>query len=120
MTAKPYSTFVVSITPFAADGTLDEAGLRAHLTRQRDAGVGVYLAGSGSGEGYALTAAETRRVLEVGVDVLAGAVPVRAMGVEPRTAQQAVALAGVAASVGVDAFQLYSLDAGHGNRPTPD
>jgi 4-hydroxy-tetrahydrodipicolinate synthase len=117
--AKPYSTFVVSITPFRADGALDEVGLRGHLARQRDAGVGVYLAGSGSGEGYALTPDETRRVLEIGVEVLGGHVPVRAMGVEPRTAHDAVALARVAADVGVDAFQLYSLDQGHGNRPTP-
>jgi len=36
------------------DGGLDEAGLRAHLGRLGDAGIGVYLAGSGSGEGYTL------------------------------------------------------------------
>ena len=117
--SRSASTFVVSITPFRADGALDEAGLRGHLARQRDAGVGVYLAGSGSGEGYALTPDETRRVLEIGVEVLSGHVPVRAMGVEPRTADEAIARAAVAASVGVDAFQLYSLDQGHGNRPSP-
>ncbi|HEV2994117.1 MAG TPA: dihydrodipicolinate synthase family protein [Acidimicrobiia bacterium] len=113
------STFVVSITPFRADGALDEDGLRGHLARQRDAGVGVYLAGSGSGEGYALSLDETQRVLEVGVEELRGHVPVRAMGVEPRTADEAVARAAAAAQAGVDAFQLYSLDQGHGNRPTP-
>ncbi|HEV2310771.1 MAG TPA: dihydrodipicolinate synthase family protein [Acidimicrobiia bacterium] len=114
------STFVVSVTPFRADGALDETGLRGHLARQRDAGVGVYLAGSGSGEGYALSKKETRRVLEIGVDELRGRVPVRAMGVEPRTAAEAITRAGVAADAGVDAFQLYSLDQGHGNQPTPD
>ena len=119
MGASPYSTFVVSITPFRADGTLDEDGLRHHLARQRDAGVGVYLAGSGSGEGYALDEADTRRVLELGVEELAGHVPVRAMGVEPRTADEAIGRAQVAAAAGVDAFQLYSLDQGHGNRPSP-
>ena len=113
------STFVVSITPFRADGTLDENALRGHLSRQRDAGVGVYLAGSGSGEGYALTHDETRRVLEIGVEELHGRVPVRAMGVEPRSAAEAIGRAGAAAEVGVDAFQLYSLDQGHGNHPTP-
>ena len=92
MAARPYSTFVVSITPFRADGALDEVGLRGHLARRRDAGVGVYLAGSGSGEGYTLTPDETRRVLEIGVEVLGGHAPVRAMGVEPRTASDAVAL----------------------------
>jgi 4-hydroxy-tetrahydrodipicolinate synthase len=49
------STFVISLTPFTEDGALDDAGLRAHLARLRASGIGVYLAGSGSGEGYTLT-----------------------------------------------------------------
>ena len=52
------STFVISITPFTADGALDEPGLRAHLGRLGDAGIGVYLTGSGSGEGYTLDDAD--------------------------------------------------------------
>ena len=118
MPSRPPSTFVVSITPFTADGGLDEDGLRVHLRRMRDAGVGVYLAGSGSGEGYTLDDRETSRVLEIGVEELRGHVPVRAMGVEPRTPGQMVALARRAEAAGVDALQLYSVDAGHGNRPS--
>src|SRR6516225_9346662 len=117
MPSRPPSTFVVRITPFQPDGALDEDGLRVHLRRQRDAGVGVYLAGSGSGEGYTLDDRETSRVLEIGVEELRGHVPVRAMGVEPRTPGQMVALARRAEAAGVDALQLYSVDAGHGNRP---
>jgi 4-hydroxy-tetrahydrodipicolinate synthase len=98
MPSRPPSTYVVSITPFSADGELDEDGLRRHLRRIGGAGVGVYLAGSGSGEGYTLDPAETARVLELGVAELRGRVPVRAMG--------------------VDALQLYSLDPGHGNQPS--
>ena len=112
-------TFVVSITPFNDDGQLDEDGLRRHLRRMADAGIGVYLGGSGSGEGYSLDASEMRRVLEIGADELRGRVPVRAMGVEPRTAHEMVELGRVAADVGVDAMQVYSLDLGHGNAPTP-
>jgi len=119
MAPRPPSTFVVSITPFTADGALDEDGLRAHLGRMRDAGVGVYLAGSGSGEGYTLDDRETSRVLEIGVEELRGHVPVRAMGVEPRTPAEMVARARRAEELGVDAVQLYSLDPGHGNRPSP-
>ena len=52
-TMKP-SVFVISITPFDAEGRLDEPGLRAHLDRMADAGVGVYLGGGGSGEGFTL------------------------------------------------------------------
>ena len=114
------STFVVSHTPFADDETLDEAGLRAHLGRLASSGIGVYLGGSGSGEGYTLVPDEVRRVLEIGVDELRGRVPVRAMGVEPRSAREMVQLGRIAAAAGVDALQVYSLDVGHGNRPRPD
>jgi 4-hydroxy-tetrahydrodipicolinate synthase len=114
------STFVISLTPFTADDTLDEAGLRAHLQRLGASGIGVYLGGSGSGEGYTLTRDELTRVLEVGVEELSGVVPVRAMGVEPRSASETIELGRLAADVGVDAMQLYSLDLGHGNRPRPD
>ena len=111
------STLVISLTPFDADQRLDEAALRAHLGRMREAGIGVYLAGSGSGEGYTLDAGETRRVLEIGVEELKGHVPVRAMGVEPRTAQDMLRLAAIATDAGVDAMQVYSLDVGHGHMP---
>jgi 4-hydroxy-tetrahydrodipicolinate synthase len=116
---KP-SVFVISITPFATDGSLDEPALRAHLDRMADAGVGVYLGGGGSGEGFTLSDDEARRVLEIGVDQIGGRVPVRAMGIEPRTAEQMIDYIAVAADVGVDAAQIYSLDPGHGHRPTPD
>ena len=119
MPAAP-STHVISLTPFAADGSLDEAALRAHLRRLADAGIGVYLGGSGSGEGYTLDASEARRVLEIGVEELRGRVPIRAMGVEPRSAREMVAYGQVAGEVGVDALQVYSVDVGHGNRPSPD
>src|SRR5204862_29419 len=43
---------------------------------------------------------------------------VRAMGVEPRTAAEVVTLAEDAVAAGLDATQVYSLDLGHGYRPT--
>jgi len=120
VSARRHSTFVISLTPFDEDGALDETALRAHLRRLRVAGIGVYLAGSGSGEGYTLTRDERRRVLEIGADELAGSVPVRAMGVEPRTAREVVELAEDALAAGVDATQVYSLDLGHGYLPSAD
>jgi len=116
---RPPSTFVISLTPFAGDGTFDEHGLRLHLRRLAEAGIGVYLGGSGSGEGYTLTPAEVARILEIGAEELGGRVPVRAMGVEPRTPAQMIELGRVAAAVGIDGMQVYSLDVGHGNRPRP-
>jgi 4-hydroxy-tetrahydrodipicolinate synthase len=120
VSGRGHSTFVISLTPFTEDGALDEAGLRGHLGRLRNAGIGVYLAGSGSGEGYTLSRDERRRVLEVGAEELAGHVPVRAMGVEPRTALEVVELAEDAVAAGVEATQIYSLDLGHGYLPTLD
>jgi len=112
------STFVISITPFTADGALDEEGLRRHLRKLAASGIGVYLGGSGSGEGYTLAPHEVHRILEIGAEELAGNVPVRAMGVEPRTAQEMHALGRLVADTGLDAMQIYSLDQGHGNRPS--
>lgn len=113
------STWCCSVTPFADDGSLDLAALRAHLRRLADAGVGVYLAGSSPGEGYSLSRDELRRCLETAGDEIGGRVPVRAMGVEPRSAAQMVDFVRLAAGAGVDAVQIYSLDLGHGGRPDP-
>ena len=114
------STFVISITPFSEDGTFDEVATRGHLRRMAAAGIGVYLGGGGSGEGYVLSADEARRLLEIGVEELKGRVPVRAMGVEPRTSDEMIEFMEMAAGAGVDAAQIYSLDQGHGHRPNHD
>jgi 4-hydroxy-tetrahydrodipicolinate synthase len=120
VTDRQPSTFVISLTAFGSDESLDEEALRAHLRRMAAAGIGVYLAGSGSGEGYTLSPAEVGRILQIGAEELGGKVPVRAMGVEPRTAGQMIELGRLAKTCGMEAMQLYSLDQGHGNRPRPD
>ncbi|MHA6729635.1 dihydrodipicolinate synthase family protein [Devosia sp. A369] len=115
---KHLSAVVISNTPFLSDGQLDEAGFRRQLGRLRDAGLSVYVAGSGSSEGYALTPEERDRVLEIAVAELKGRVPVRAMGCEPHTAQEMVDFLQAAHRSGVDAAQIFSLDIGHGTKPT--
>ena len=55
-------------------------GIRRHLRRMAAAGVGVYLGGGGSGEGYVLAPEEARRLLAIGVEELKGKVPVRVDG----------------------------------------
>lgn len=117
--SKRYQTFTISITPFAEDGAIDETRLRRHLSKLGDAGMGVYVGGGGSGEGYTLSPDETETLLQIAVDELAGRVPIRAMGVEPRTAKQMIAFLDMAKRAGVDAAQVYSLDVGHGHVPTP-
>lgn len=113
------STFVISITPFGPDGSFDEEGIRAHLRRLGEGGIGVYLGGGGSGEGYVLSHKEAIRLLEIGVEELAGTVPVRAMGTEPRTSQEMIDFVQAISGLGLDATQIYSLDQGHGHRPSP-
>ncbi|MBY0510287.1 MAG: dihydrodipicolinate synthase family protein [Rhodospirillaceae bacterium] len=114
------AVFVISITPFDRAGKLDEAGFRAHLRRMAEAGIGVYVGGGGSGEGYTLSDAEMKRVVEIAVSELKGKVPVRAMGKEPRTAKEMIDFALMAKDAGADAIQIYSLDVGHGHAPTPE
>jgi len=114
-----YQCFTISITPFTEEGAIDESGLRRHLRRLGEAGIGVYVGGGGSGEGYTLSPEETRRVLDIAVEELKGVTRIRAMGVEPRTARQMIDFLAMAKAAGVDAAQVYSLDVGHGHSPTP-
>lgn len=111
--------FTISITPFTEDGRIDEPRFRRHLKKLGDAGMGVYVGGGGSGEGYTLNKDETRLVMDIAVDELKGRAPIRAMGIEPRTAEQMVEFLETAKAAGVDAAQVYSLDVGHGHSPTP-
>jgi len=112
------STFVISITPFGADGAIDEGLLRGHYRRLAASGIGVYVGGGGSGEGYSLSMADTARLFAIAVEELKGKVPVRAMGVEPRTAAQMIAFLELAQAAGMEAAQVYSLDVGHAHTPT--
>ncbi|HEY1466042.1 MAG TPA: dihydrodipicolinate synthase family protein, partial [Acidimicrobiales bacterium] len=64
------STFVIAITPFTAEGAFDEGAVRDHLQRMAAAGIGVYVGGGGSGEGYVLSEAEARRLLAISVEEL--------------------------------------------------
>ena len=118
-TGEP-STYVISITPFNKDRSFDERGVRTHLRRLRDAGIGVYVGGGGSGEGFAMSEAEHRRLLEIAVEEFEGKVPVRVWGTEPRLASQMIDYVRVAGAAGVDAAQIYSLDQGHGHQPSKD
>lgn len=103
------STFVVSVTPFTEDGALDEEMLRAHFRRLAAARIGVYVGGSGSGEGLTLSHDETFRLYRIAHEELNGRVPVRAMGFEPNTAGQMVELARIAREAKLEAMQVYSV-----------
>lgn len=115
---KRASTYVVSINTFGQDGRLDEGAFRHHLQRMAAAGIGFCSGGSALGEEYSMTPEEVRRTLTIAVKELKGKVPVRAFGVEPRTVRQMVEIVKMAEDCGVDAVQVFSMDIGHGFRPT--
>lgn len=117
MLTKP-SVIVISLTPFDDGGRVDENAYRAHLGRLRAAGVSVYVAGSGTSEAYTFTPEERDRVLAISVEELKGRVPVLAMGCEPHTAGEMISFLQAAEKAGVDAAQIFSLDIGHGSKPT--
>lgn len=64
------------VTPFRADGSLDEAALRALVKRQIDAGINFLVPCGTTGESPTLTHAEHLRVVEIAVEVADGKVPV--------------------------------------------
>jgi len=115
---KEPQVFTMSITPFTASGALDEDAFRAHLQRMVDAGVGVYLASPGTGEGHSLSLDELERVYRIGVEVCKGKVPTYANLREGRNAHEVIDRVRIAEGAGVDVIQIYTVDAGHGMRPT--
>lgn len=115
---KKLSVIVISITPFDEEGRLDEAAFRRQLGRLREAGVSVFVGSGGSGEGFTLSAEERERVLAIAVEELKGKVPVLAMGCEPRLIGEMVDFVRCAERAKVDGAQVFSLDMGHGVKPT--
>jgi 4-hydroxy-tetrahydrodipicolinate synthase len=66
------------VTPFRADGSLDEARLRALIKRQIEAGIDFLVPCGTTGESPTLSEAEHLRVVEITVELANGKVPVLA------------------------------------------
>ena len=113
------SVITIIITPFDEKGAVDESAFRRHLHRFGDAGVSVFVGGSGSGEGYSLTPEERNRILTIAVEELSGKVPVFADGVEPRNARETLQFVRDIESINLDAVRIMPLDPGHGSKPNP-
>ncbi|MEU5591602.1 5-dehydro-4-deoxyglucarate dehydratase [Streptomyces sp. NPDC020298] len=64
------------VTPFTADGSLDEERLARHIESGVAAGAGGVFVACGTGEFHALTAGEIERATRVAVETTAGRVPV--------------------------------------------
>jgi 4-hydroxy-tetrahydrodipicolinate synthase len=119
-TARDISLGASCLTPFADDGSLNEAVLRRQLARFVDTGVDmVWLASSGTAEGNVLTDREVDRIAEIAVAEVGGRIRVVAMGREPRSAVESIDFARRMLGRGVDAVQVGPLDPGHSYLPTP-
>ena len=119
MTSLP-GIYSMSVTPFSADGGLDEDALRSHLRYQAAAGVGVYLGSYGSGEGHLLREHEVERIYEIGVEELKGKVPLFAAAIGFTETDYIIHQAKRAAAIGVDAVQIHPPRPGTPlHRPTP-
>jgi len=79
------------VTPFRADGELDEPALRALVEWQISEGVHFLVPCGSTGEAATMTVAEHRRVVEITVEVASGRVPVMA-GAGANDTKRAVAL----------------------------
>jgi 4-hydroxy-tetrahydrodipicolinate synthase len=88
-------------TPFAADGTVDEASLRALVDRSIAGGVHGVVACGSTGEFSTLSGNERRLVVEIVVDQVAGRVPVIAQTGATSTAE-AIRLSRHAQAAGAD------------------
>src|SRR5277367_4261618 len=89
------------VTPFRADGSLDESTLRGLIKRQIDAGIDFLVPCGTTGESPTLTHEEHLRVVEIAVELAKGRVPVLA-GAGGYNTAEVIALAGELAEIGAD------------------
>lgn len=114
MGSADVGVFAMSITPFGHTGAIEPTLLRTHLRFLADAGVGVYIASQGSGEGDLLSFDEKVSLYRIAADELRGRVPIVAAGIGlAASTATTCALAVAAQTAGVDAVQII------GPRPGP-
>ena len=103
------------VTPFGADGSVDEDRLSSLVRRQVDAGIHFLVPCGTTGEGVTLSREEKVRVTELVVEAAAGAVPVVA-GCGGNDTAEVVALAEALARTGAAGLLTVTP---YYNKPTP-
>ncbi len=108
MSAASRSIGIMSITPFSAEGEVDEEELRRHLQRFTAHDISVYVCSQGSGEGLSLSLDEKEAVYRAAVATLGGIREVVGAGIgltgDTATAREQVERLSV---TGVDAVQVF-------------
>jgi 5-dehydro-4-deoxyglucarate dehydratase len=92
------------VTPFTADGDVDEARYREHIDWQTSFDVGGLFAAGGTGEGFSLTPTEAARVFRLAVESAQGRTPV--LGSAGGNTAQAVENARAAEAAGAEGVLL--------------
>ncbi len=115
---RAYRVAVCMVTPFDERGRLDEAAVVERVEAIAARGVGLAVGTASPGEGFALSLGETAHFYATVVKTAAGRVPVCAMGVEPRNANQLRPIVRAAEQAKVDMMQLYTADPGHAMKLT--
>jgi 4-hydroxy-tetrahydrodipicolinate synthase len=113
-----YRAVTCTVTPFDEAGRLDEAGIENLVEAIAGAGVSLALGTASPGEGFALSLDETARFFDIAKRAAAGRVPICAMGVEPRNADQLRPVIRLAEQAHLDVMQLYTVDPGHAMKLT--
>ncbi|GAA3282536.1 5-dehydro-4-deoxyglucarate dehydratase [Nesterenkonia halobia] len=92
------------VTPFSAEGAVDDDAYRAHLNWQSRAGAAGLFAAGGTGEGFSLTTEENAHVVRMAVEEAAGIIPV--LGSAGGSTRQAIANAVAAEEAGAEGVLL--------------
>lgn len=107
MNFKPHGIIPPIITPFTSDGKFNEPVFRQMINHLIEEGVhGIFPLGT-TGEFYAITNEEARRILTVTVEEAAGRVPVYA-GANHITTRGTIELVKIAEEVGADAASILT------------
>jgi 4-hydroxy-tetrahydrodipicolinate synthase len=114
---KLYGIIPPCITPFTADGQIDEAAAKAQTRFLVQNGAHGIAAGGSTGEGQTLEADEFRRLIDVTVETAAGRVPVIA-GIIVDSTRDAIKRGKLLAKSGVAALQVTPVH--YLFRPTDD
>ena len=100
-----HGSFAVNVTPFTADGDIDEDAYRRNVENVIDAGCHGLIAAGSTGEFFLMTLEERKRVFSIAVDHVAGRIPVLAGTSATRTAD-VVELTQHAREIGCDGVLL--------------
>ncbi len=93
------------ITPFDADGNIDEKSLRAEIEHHLSCGATALCAGGSTGEGAGMSCEDVRQLNTIFADQVNGRVPVIG-GIIPDTTEEAVRLGLAAKGAGAAALQV--------------